>query len=150
MIFTLASIAQNWLLEHNDKKTEEFRRQNEGDYDEQATRARLTRFTEDKDVGLYSKSGGTPVTRENFLEWRKAFEEEAALNASTIAQKKQRQYQSDLTGKQIFQSKTAKFFDEILNAADDGSEIIAEEDEQQVDIDDSLFLDDEDDETEEQ
>lgn len=141
MIFTLASIAQNWLLEHNDIKTEEVRRQNEGDYDDFAVRSRLTRYTEDKDIGL-SKAGATPVTRENFLEWRKAFEEEmATLNSNS--QKKQRQYQSELTGKQIFQSKTAKFFDDVLNAAENGAADIAEEEEEQVDIDDDLFLDDE-------
>jgi hypothetical protein len=154
MVFTLVSFAQEWLLEHNDHKTEqqiEMVKQESAAYEEQEEESEyeklmkeksmsLSRYTLNSEVNPQFISKGTPVTVEIFLQWKAQFDKERAEVKEKLRQMAEQQAEEvlpgKLTGREIFEKKSSWFAEK---AGITGETNQAEG----VDIDDDLFLDDE-------
>lgn len=168
MVYNLASAVQEWLLEKNDERMDNDSANNgggDGDDDdgdaeskmsayekmmlerqrEQQELQKMNRYTLDSSLGK-----GTPVTHENFKEWKLRFDEERRqvrelLSASKQSQTSKQQsakelvVESRLTGREWFEQKS-KWFTE-------GG--VEEEEPEEVDIDDDLFLDEDGDDDDE-
>lgn len=160
MVYNLATAAQEWLLERNDERTEEKKQGNEeqeeintmSSYEkmmlekqrEQQELQKLNRYTLDANLGK-----GTPVTIENFREWKKRFDEERKQVQELLKQQQQLQQQQSskdlidnnrLTGREWFEQKSKWF-----NAGIEGEE----EEGEDVEIDEDLFLENDEDDREE-
>ncbi|KAL0482787.1 hypothetical protein AKO1_014235, partial [Acrasis kona] len=127
MVFTLASSAQEWLLEHNDQKTakrnEEIKQETgayeseeeEEDEYEKLMREKsqvsnnLTRYSENTQISAQTYvSQGTPVTKEIFNQWKEQF----ILERKEVREKLQQESNTEgqilygkLTGREIFEQK---------------------------------------------
>lgn len=101
----------------------------------------------DTDVGLI-RAGGIPVTIDNFTEWKARFDEEMAERAMSEQEKRtvaMAQQQERLTGRQYFEMKARQYL-EAMREKKGGA---AEENGENVEFDEDLFLDDDDDDEDE-
>jgi hypothetical protein len=154
MVFTLVSAAQEWLLEHNDARTEqhiEAVKQESAAYEEQeevseyekmmnatSINSGLSRYTLNHEVNSQFESKGTPVTIENFKEWKAQFEierQEVKAKLATMAKESNTALPGEISGRQFFEQKSRWFAENAGLNKENG--------EQSVFIDEDLFLDDE-------
>jgi hypothetical protein len=157
MIYNLTTAAQEWLLERNDERMKE-KTQDHAEQEvnlmsayermmlekqrEQQELQKLNRYTLDANLGK-----GTPVTIENFREWKKRFDEERKQVQELLRQQQQQLQQQQgnkdlidndrLTGRQWFEQKSKWFNADIVGG---------EEEEEDVEIDEDLFLENEEEE----
>eukprot|EP01025_Chloroclados_australasicus_P035172 TRINITY_DN35891_c0_g1_i1.p1 TRINITY_DN35891_c0_g1~~TRINITY_DN35891_c0_g1_i1.p1 ORF type:complete len:265 (-),score=53.33 TRINITY_DN35891_c0_g1_i1:469-1263(-) len=137
MIFTLVSVAQEWLTERMDRIAQ-------GKNQEVEDKLRREREEEER---LQARRIGTQVTVERFNQWLATFQAEIALKRNQLGQESDDSKQQRLTGKQWFLQREA----EMRKGQDEegiaiGQEINEEEiydnDEGEIDYDD---IDDDDD-----
>jgi hypothetical protein len=153
MVFNIASTAQEWLLEKNDEHVDS---DSEGE-EEEEEEARLSAYErmmkerqqkQNELLGLGrfhldSTGTGTPVTIDNFIEWKQRFDEERRQVQEAL-KKQQLQLllqsgkllpkeENKLTGREWFEQKSRWFNDAITEDV---------EEEVDVDIDEDLFLED--------
>eukprot|EP01027_Heterolobosea_sp_BB2_P011634 GEZU01016931.1.p1 GENE.GEZU01016931.1~~GEZU01016931.1.p1 ORF type:complete len:266 (+),score=76.03 GEZU01016931.1:25-798(+) len=145
MIFTLASEAQQWLLQRNDRREQEQNEMNlaaelaKKEEEKKKELAKLTRFSDVEGVEE-KRLKGTPVTIEAFREWKIKFDEERLAKQKQAEQEAEKtintQKKVRMTGRQLFESRAASsvlVFDEEL--FDDGTF------EADVEVDESAFQD---------
>lgn len=157
--FAILTNAQDWILQHNDAKAAAIIPQDdeESDIDSDDEENKISRFTTDKEASLNKLHSSTPVTLENFTEWKVKFDEEVKiLRAQKLIAEPAKRFLGEISGKSYFEKKMGgKLLEFMANAAikkqllDEDGELVEDEqllmeefgEDDSVDIDDSLFLD---------
>lgn len=131
VIFTLIQSAQEWYEEHLESQQE--------DKDDQDSN--LNRHMTDQEAKFSTDAFvGTPVTKDNFVEWKNKFDAEMAQLREEQHKKRMskgaKQY-GKLSGRQHFEQKDSKWMESLEEKSSTVEEKATEEH-----IDDDLFLDD--------
>lgn len=99
MIYTIVSAAQEWMQEKANVPQEEV-------LDPQEAKRRAMEAEEARLAA--QRAHGTQVTPDTFLDWRKRYEAELALQKASLAEQQAAEKKSRLTGKQFFLSQEAE------------------------------------------
>lgn len=150
VVFMLAQHLQDWLLEHNDKKQQdeeekqrelsELQKLMKKKEQEKKELERLSRFSQMEEEEE-KKPKGTPVTKENFAQWKIKFDKER-LEKEAKEKKPERVYYSDITGRQWFEQKSLKELQQLQKAEEEEEEEMQQTKQKEPEMfDESVFLD---------
>ncbi|KAG2372664.1 hypothetical protein C9374_003389 [Naegleria lovaniensis] len=142
-VFTLASTIQEFLIKYQQEQSSSesttATSSASGTSSSSANDSSLDRFTMDSEVLVSNIGRGTPVTPENFKEWRDKFVQEQQKVMEKERAEKAKRFPGAKTGRQIFEERQQLLISKI---GEEAAQQYVDEDE----IDEELFLNEEDEE----
>ncbi|KAL9649159.1 hypothetical protein ABK040_009461 [Willaertia magna] len=134
-VFAITSHIQEFLLNLN---TEKLSTANNGNNNNNGGDSSLDRFTMDNEVLESNIGKGTPVTIENFREWKENFQKDKKKEMANKRIEKLAKLPGNKTGREIFEERQRVLISKIGEEA--AQNYVEEEDEGLEEMDEDLFL----------